>query len=121
MKNTKQLIQIGQAFFTKCEFDTALKFYSYSLRIHDKNSDSQEDKIEAIFKIAKCYYNLNMYEDALNFCNMLLKLDPQHKVTIRIKAMTMAFLGEDIEEILELLEDIDCEENDIKFVQGVED
>ena len=44
--------------------------------------------------MALCYMNLQMYEDALEYCNIALKIDTNHVLSLYSKAKSLAFLFE---------------------------
>ena len=43
-------------------------------------------------KLSKCYIDLELYEDALQYADACLKIDPEHKKGLYYKAKSLAFL-----------------------------
>ena len=42
--------------------------------------------------MALCYFNLQLYEDAIQFCDLALKVDQHHEMVSYVKAMSYAML-----------------------------
>lgn len=75
-KITLQLKESGNAQFKLKNYDDAIKFYNYALKI----------KIDPVFysNISACYVSLNQFDKVIEYCNKALELKPDYsKVLLR--------------------------------------
>ena len=59
------------------------------------DSSGQDDntlRIAVLSNMSQCYINLELYEDALEFANMALKVDDSHVKTLYRKAKSLSLL-----------------------------
>ena len=59
----------------------AIKSYKKCLLYinEQKDTDKNKQKVIILKKIIKCYFNANLFEDALETCNKALELDPKNE------------------------------------------
>lgn len=75
-KITLQLKELGNAQFKLKNYDDAIKFYNYALKI----------KVDPVFysNISACYVSLNQFDKVIEYCNKALELKPDYsKVLLR--------------------------------------
>ena len=58
------------------------------------NIEDKELEVVILFKMAQCYHNLGLYEDALEYCNVTLSIDQDNVMSLELKAKSLAYLLE---------------------------
>ena len=69
--------------------------------------------------MALCFYNLRMYEDAIEYCDMILAEEKKNIKTSLIKAKSLAFLHE-FEESRKIFKEVKFEK-ELNFVSLLEE
>ena len=80
LQSSQELIEEGDRLLKQEEFLTALKYFRVAMeKISDSFQNSTKldegEEIELLKNMAMCYYNLQLYEDAIEFSNLALDVD----------------------------------------------
>ena len=71
--------------------------YDESLSGFKKTAKNNPKNINALYYIGYCYYKLFEYKNALKYFNKALKIDPNDKITLYMKALTLDGLSKSSE------------------------
>jgi tetratricopeptide (TPR) repeat protein len=92
---------VAQKYFALENYEKAAEVYETVLE--------QTSDIEAFYKLAQSYYNLEMYNQALSSVNRLILVEGTNEINLVIKADSLSKIGL-VNESLELLDSIDINE-----------
>lgn len=69
--NPESAMGLAAMSFKKGEVDAAIEYFTEAEKLYEKN----EDKADALFKIAQCYYEINKFSKVREYCKKSIKMN----------------------------------------------
>ncbi len=87
--NAESAIGLGNMNFVKGEMDKAVEYYLNAVELYE----SSEDKADAYYRIAQCYYKLDSYSQVRKYCKLSLEMNPNDGDTYIMLGVIYASAG----------------------------